>query len=36
MPVVYHDPYEFSVEGASTDFIMQTSPEQVANQHDEK
>src|SRR5947207_14022350 len=26
-PVVYHDPYQYSVEGAKTDFIMQNSPE---------
>ena len=31
MPVVYHDPYQYSVEGASTDFIMQTSPEKVSS-----
>jgi cytochrome c oxidase subunit 1 len=28
-PVVYHDPYQYSVEGASADFIMQNSPENV-------
>jgi len=27
--VVYHDPYQYSVEGAKEDFIMQNSPEQV-------
>jgi cytochrome c oxidase subunit 1 len=26
-PVVYHDPYQYGVEGASADFIMQNSPE---------
>ena len=31
MPVVYHDPYQYSVEGASADYIMQTSPEQLKN-----
>src|SRR6202521_1741922 len=36
MPVVYHDPYQYSVEGASTEFVMQTSPEQYANPHEEK
>jgi len=36
MPVVYHDPYQFSVEGASSDYIMQTSPEQLKNAPDEK
>src|SRR4029077_15199906 len=29
MPVVYHDPYQYSVEGASSDHVMQTSPEQL-------
>ncbi len=28
-PVVYHDPYQYGVEGASADFIMQDSPEKV-------
>jgi cytochrome c oxidase subunit 1 len=28
-PVVYHDPYQYSVEGASADFIMQNSPEKL-------
>src|SRR3984957_2458041 len=36
MPVVYHDPYQYSVEGASTDYIMQTSPEQLKSGNDEK
>ena len=36
MPVVYHDPYQYSVEGASADFIMQTSPEKLTNPHEEK
>jgi hypothetical protein len=25
--VVYHDPYQYSVEGAAKDYIMQDSPE---------
>jgi cytochrome c oxidase subunit 1 len=29
-PVVYHDPYQYSVEGAAKDYIMQDSPETVA------
>jgi len=30
-PVVYHDPYQFGVESASgTDYVMQDSPEKVA------
>jgi cytochrome c oxidase subunit 1 len=36
MPVVYHDPYQYSVEGASADFIMQTSPEKLSNPLEEK
>jgi cytochrome c oxidase subunit 1 len=36
MPVVYHDPYQYSVEGASTDYVMQTSPEQLKNATEEK
>src|SRR5580692_341133 len=36
MPVVYHDPYQYSVEGASTDYIMQTSPEKVHSPDEEK
>jgi cytochrome c oxidase subunit I len=36
MPVVYHDPYQYSVEGASADFIMQTSPEKAHSPDEEK
>jgi cytochrome c oxidase subunit I len=36
MPVVYHDPYQYSVEGASADFIMQASPEKVHSPNEEK
>ena len=36
MPVVYHDPYQYSVEGASTDYVMQTSTEQLKNTDEEK
>jgi cytochrome c oxidase subunit 1 len=36
MPVVYHDPYQYSVEGASADYIMQTSPENVHSPDEEK
>jgi hypothetical protein len=31
--VVYNGPYEFSVPGAASDYIMQNSPEGVAAQH---
>jgi cytochrome c oxidase subunit 1 len=27
-PIVYHDPYQFGVEGSTGDYIMQTSPEE--------
>ena len=36
MPVVYHDPYQYSVEGASADYVMQTSTEQLKNTDEEK
>src|ERR1700693_3678947 len=36
MPVVYHDPYQYSVEGASRDYIMQTSTENVHSPDEEK
>src|SRR5258707_10784436 len=36
MPVVYHDPYQYSVEGASSDYVMQTSPEELKNANEEK
>jgi cytochrome c oxidase subunit I len=36
MPVVYHDPYQYSVEGAKQDYIMQTSPEPVHSPDEEK
>jgi cytochrome c oxidase subunit I len=30
LPEVFHDPYQYSVEGASADYVMQTSPEKVS------
>jgi cytochrome c oxidase subunit I len=36
LPVVYHDPYQYSVEGAAHDFVMQDSPEPTDPAHDEK
>jgi len=36
MPVVYHDPYQYSVEGAAADYIMQTSTEKVHSPDEEK
>ena len=35
LPVVYHDPYQYGVEGSKGDYVMQTSPEQVKTAHDE-
>jgi len=36
MPVVYHDPYQYSVKSSTGDYVMQTSPEVIANAKDEK
>ncbi len=36
LPVVYHDPYQYGVEGANGDYVMQDSPEQIDCVHDEK
>src|SRR6266566_1249442 len=33
-PVVYHDPYQYGVQSATGDYVMQTSPEQVATEHE--
>jgi cytochrome c oxidase subunit 1 len=33
--VVYHDPYQYGVESSTGDYLMQDSPEQVKNVHDE-
>jgi len=35
-PVVYHDPYQYGVQSSTGDFVMQTSPEQVVSEHEEK
>ena len=35
-PVVYHDPYQYGVQSSTGDYVMQTSPEQVATPRDEK
>ena len=34
-PVVYHDPYQYGVEGSSGDYVMQDSPERIQSVHDE-
>ncbi len=36
IPVVYHDPYQYSVPGAAKDYVMQDSPEQIASVEEEK
>src|ERR1700719_3058289 len=36
LPVVYHDPYQYGVQSSVGDYVMQTSPEQVETEHDEK
>jgi cytochrome c oxidase subunit 1 len=35
-PVVYHDPYQYGVQSSVGDYVMQTSPEQVKTDHEEK
>ncbi len=35
LPVVYHDPYQYGVEGSLGDYVMQTSPEKVKTEGDE-
>src|SRR5438270_9272933 len=35
LPVVYHDPYQYGIEGSSGDYVMQTSPEQIQTKSDE-
>jgi cytochrome c oxidase subunit I len=29
LPVVYHDPYQYGIEGSTGDYVMQNSPETV-------
>ncbi|WP_228370723.1 cytochrome c oxidase subunit I [Candidatus Korobacter versatilis] len=35
-PVVYHDPYQYGIEGSTGDYVMQSSPETIAVERDEK
>src|SRR5215467_12521667 len=35
LPVVYHDPYQYGIEGSSGDYVMQDSPEQIQSGRDE-
>jgi cytochrome c oxidase subunit 1 len=34
-PVVYHDPYQYGIEGSTGDYVMQDSPEQIHSVRDE-
>ena len=36
LPVVYHDPYQYGIEGSTGDYVMQDSPEQINSLRDEK
>jgi cytochrome c oxidase subunit 1 len=36
LPVVYHDPYQYGIEGSSGDYVMQNSPEKIETAFDEK
>jgi cytochrome c oxidase subunit 1 len=35
-PVVYHDPYQYGIEGSTGDYVMQDSPEQIQTVRDDK
>jgi cytochrome c oxidase subunit I len=35
LPVVYHDPYQYGIEGSTGDYVMQDSPEQIQTVRDE-
>ena len=35
LPVVYHDPYQYGIEGATDDYVMQDSPERIQTVRDE-
>ena len=35
LPIVHHDPYQYGIEGAASDYVMQTSSEQINSAHDE-
>ncbi len=36
LPVVYHDPYQYGIEGSTGDYVMQNSPEQIQVVRDQK
>jgi cytochrome c oxidase subunit 1 len=35
LPVVYHDPYQYGIEGSTGDYVMQDSPEKIQTVRDE-
>jgi cytochrome c oxidase subunit 1 len=35
LPEVFHDPYQYGVQGSTGDYVMQTSPEKVNSANDE-
>jgi cytochrome c oxidase subunit 1 len=35
LPVVYHDPYQYGMQGSAGDYVMQTSPEKTDPANDE-
>src|ERR1700747_2764319 len=35
LPTVYHDPYQYGIEGSTGDYVMQDSPEQIQTGRDE-
>jgi cytochrome c oxidase subunit I len=35
LPEVFHDPYQYGVEGSAGDYVMQTSPEKITTGRDE-
>ena len=35
-PIVYHDAYQYGIEGSSGDYVMQNSPEQIQTVRDDK
>ncbi len=35
LPVVYHDPYQYGIEGSTNDYVMQTDPAQINSPRDE-
>src|SRR5579872_4168988 len=35
LPVVYHDPYQYGIDGSTGDYVMQDSPEQIKTVRDE-